>query len=219
MENLIFLEGKKGNKEYKIYEVYNHYVNDKTLVPFDIPYNILKLYKKYEYRDGDLYKITYYKKCTLIGFGEYVYEEPVVEEERHYIRENGYLLKREMFIRWYYIDGELDTENVKFLEKFYSESESLIAGKKRREFIINNIKINVLKFICYIENKPIIECEQACFPFLLSLIFEIESFLNGKNELLIERIQNETEQAWLDYIIPGMDITIRQYIINYLLIA
>jgi hypothetical protein len=188
--------------EYKIYKYTDITPEFYMITPVDVNYNILGLHKKRTVIKGELKTVEYY--------GEYdettnTYSDIVLKETRDYHRdENNLIIKRVLTIEWYYLD---DTKSpyTKNTIKYYSIDEKIKEGDRRRNNIISSLKLTLFGLL-----------GQANGYDLLSVLTqEMSLYRDGSKSPLITKLQN-IQKTYLDNMVPGTNIVIRDYIVNEL---
>ena len=164
-----------GTKKFKI--------NNSGESPERIDYDIMGFHKKRSFNaKGELYLIEYFK-----NFNGASYSDLAVKEERQYIRDptSGWVYMRIMTITWYLQD---DTPGyIKTSQKFYSMTESYDEGKSRRSNVINTTSIYLFGLIG----------EANAIDFLNYVTFDIDTYIKGSVQPLIDRVSNTDKNYML----------------------
>ena len=100
--------------------------------------------------------------------------------------------------------------------KFYAIEEAVAEGKRRRENIVNSLKFSTVALIAQTQQITIIAAEDAAKPFLRSIITDIDLFVAGDKDPLIDNITNNTTDSFLDDVIDENNTTIRMYLLGEL---
>lgn len=165
------------------YNKYNFKVNKSDDSPERIDYDIMGFQKKRSFNaKGELYLIEYYRE-----FDGANYYDLVVKEEREYVRDpaSGWVYMRILTITWYLED---DTPGyTKSSNKFYSMTESYDEGKTRRSNVINNTSIYLFGLIGEIN----------AIDFLNYVTSDIDTYIKGSVQLLIDKVNNTTKEYML----------------------
>lgn len=176
--------------------------------PFDYDYNILTLQKKRYFNKGELYKTEYYGEYN---FATDTYNNLVLTENRTFYRINEMVYKRIMDIYWYLNTGVSGA--TKQTEKYYTQSESLAVGDRRRRNCITNLKIDSIGLIMMASGVTQQQAEEIGWLFLQEFNDEINVYIEGVESPLMTALMTTTNHGWLDFEIPNTGgITVRMYL-------
>jgi hypothetical protein len=187
--------------------------------PDTIDYDIIGLYKRRVFVKGELLMVEYYGEYDIMTS---TYSERIIREIRTYQRFNGYLALRVMDIQWFDSDGAIcDTKQT---IKYYSAIESIQAGSRRRENLIEEVKIVTVGLIQMTEALTLPEAETIGKVILTILSDNIQLYVKGEEAPLLNQIMTMQDVEELDNIIPGTNqgsspgIKIREYMYSELII-
>ena len=213
----------------------------------------MKLHRVPFAENGELKTITYYKDVQLDKItGDKTYLNPCVYKTLEYVRVGGYLFNRTATLYWYDVDGEKDINNIKVMTTYYNNEEAIEGGKKQRNYIVNNLLINVVGLLMQTEGITIDEADEIGSAYVGFLGVNVDNYLKGYMTTLLEIVLTETDHktgityfypttcvhdnklykckdaatgefdadlwdmgcdfTWLNNVIPGSGITIRQYV-------
>jgi hypothetical protein len=157
------------NERYKI--------NNTIENPSNIDYNLFGFHKKRTIEFGELRKTEYYKDFDGVS-----YSDLILTEYREYFRdENGMCQYRQQRIEWCLTNNEVGL--IKSNTKYYTLMESIQEGVDRRTNCISNAKAYTLGMIG----------RDNSFDFLYTVKDEIEFFIDGNTQPLIDAIQASTK--------------------------
>ena len=212
MKYLNYYTRQEGEKYYLIYDYIKEGIHNIKSIPYEVDYNLLGLHKKRTFVKGELQKIEYFANYDP---STQTHSTLILREERSYIRNaDDYLDHRILTITWMFND---ETEGQqKQTTKFYAIEEAVAEGKRRRENIVNSLKFSTVALIAQTQQITIIAAEDAAKPFLRSIITDIDLFVAGDKDPLIDNITNNTTDSFLDDVIDENNTTIRMYLLGEL---
>ncbi len=210
-----------ANVEYRIYSYMYETWYNKTVVPYDKPYDILWLHEDPMYENGELMSVNYWGTYSEESW----FNDLVVKEENNLIRDdNGYIVQIETSIIWYTNSGVASQPKV--ITRRYTPMMATIAWEKRRSYVINEIKVSVVWLIAATELKTVPEAEVMWMVFMNKYTLEVQKYRDWDRFTLVgcftnHNITDNPEDAWLDNQtnVPnweGWTLSIREYMI-YLL--
>lgn len=178
----------------------------------EIDYTILPqaLHPVRTFDQGELVMVEWYTDDTLAT--------KVLKVEITYNRDAfGYVLDRVTTRTWINSDG---SENPKksVRAKHYDSVKQQSEIKKRRENNILNIQANTLSYMVATMTGTVTEILDQGRAFLAELDSEVDKYIKSGADDLRTAILNDTTEAWLDNIVPGDVITIRDYMTTELVI-
>lgn len=173
------------NSQYKI----NGSIGD----PSNIDYDLFGFHKKKTIEFGELRETQYYR-----NFDSTNYSDLILTEYREYFRdENGMCQYREQRIEWFLTNNEVGL--TKNSTKYYTLMESIQEGVDRRTNCISNAKAYTLETIG----------REDSFDFLYTVKDQIEFFIDGNTQPLIDAIQYSTKPYLNQTIKDGMIESLR----------
>ena len=214
---------------YRIYEYMNSDNRSKFLDWRVPPHNLdykrgltVKLVGDYKYDNkGNLSEVIYYKTANRVGLDVYSYEEPLIKYIGEYFYDSdGYTTHR--IIKRYWMDSRGEWSGInETTPKLYDRHHSRLVGIRRRKNLINQLVIEVGGLILMTSSlSSVEEAESLAIPFFNSINSELTIYyeggnksINGDNFPLYETILN-SDEVWLENIIPNTPLTIRHYILN-----
>ncbi len=215
-------------KKYKIYDfVFPHI---RTFIPFSIDYMKdvkVKFSRKNEFDQyGFLTKVTYYEletvtvdPVTLIRTVQY--DNEILKVEISYnVTDDGYVSYRDTK-RSYMLDTDLyEVEGEITKRKHYDTTQALKEGLRRRQNVIDILKLSVAGVIYLTEATlgnitNVIEAEQLGIPAFTELAIEVDNYVSGNTSAeMIAAINglSSVTYPWLDNVIPASGgATIKMY--------
>jgi hypothetical protein len=188
-------------KYYKIYDYIETKEYDPQKPPYELDYNILGLFKKRTFNQGELNTIEYYG-----SFDGANYDILVVKEERFYYRVSGWVVYRDATITWYWVDGTPGEQKVS--RKWYTQKEGVEEGITRRNNLLNQVKVDTIGIIAMVEQLPPLVAEEPAKMILRQLDTELGLYIEGDIMPVVNKIK-DMSSARLDYFVPGTGNTLR----------
>lgn len=152
-------------------------INNSYKSPENLDYDIRGFHKKRTIIKGELLVVEYYR-----NFDGTNYSDLIVKETRTYNRNGiGLVITRSLNIKWYLLDDTIGCE--KNTIKYYSSSESIDEGIVRRKNIFADAKTYLLETIG----------QAYSFDFLLSVKTQMDYYIEGYKQPLIDAVNNSTK--------------------------
>lgn len=204
-------------KEYKIWDFVN-YAQGKHEDPSDINFSILPLAVKKTYIRGELDIIEYFGSATVDATGSVSYSDPVLKTTWVYTRDPlGYPVYAEEKAQWYYHDDTLGI-HTKLIPHYYDGVDKIQEGMKRRGTLIDGLLIPVSEILIMIEtinqrmaqgdpdlNLTLAQIDaeiQKGRDFMTAYEDEISSFVRHADDLILSKVSEDADHAFLDLDIP-----------------
>ena len=171
-------------------------------------YDILGFKKERIFNHGELSAVNYRATRTeQNGYSDLIIRENIVYNRDIY----WYISTRDKTITWI---NENDTDGYTITTvKKYTMAEAGKAWEQARANVLSEMKIATVGLIAQTEQIDISTAEQIGMPFLMGITTQIDLFIQGVRQPIIDAISNDTTYTWLDNDIGGM--TIRQYLIAW----
>ena len=152
-------------------------INNSYKSPENLDYDLRGFHKKRTIVKGELISVEYYR-----NFDGTNYSDLIVQETRIYNRnEIGLIQTRNMNVKWYLLDNTIGCE--KNTIKYYSPNESIDEGIVRRKNIFADAKTYLLGTIG----------QTYAFDFLLSVKPQMDYYIEGYKQPLIDAVNNSTK--------------------------
>lgn len=152
-------------------------LNDSYRSPENLDYDIRGFHKKRTIVKGELLIVEYYR-----NFDGTTYSDLIVQETRTYNRNGiGLVQTRNLNIKWYLKDNSIGCE--KNTIKYYTSSEAIDEGIIRRKNIFADAKTHLLETIG----------QTYAFDFLLSVKTQMDYYIEGYKQPLIDAVNNSTK--------------------------
>ncbi len=200
---------------------YNNY----SLTPKSVDYIKdveIRFARKETFNRGFLTNVEYYESSSLDIYGNLVFENPILNVNvTYHIDSNDYVTYRETKRKWKLNNGLYSTD-IKTTIKYYSGVMAREEAIQRRNNIINQLIIDVVKIVYgyYYLTYSIHDVELLIMPLLDSLKMEVDKYIKGNIQPLITGISTASvvTYTWLTIIVTGTT-TLQDYIENKLLEA
>ena len=207
-------------KDLKIYR-YCEPQDDMHIPPMGLSYKTglsIRLQSDVKMRRGEVYQVRKCVSATETPLG-YVFSDPIVVEDITYERDAvGNAKKQTKVISWIQEDGN-PSPITKTLEKFYSVSESINEGQRRRKNIVDYLKGATIHLLMQTElpkGKTAEEVMGMGREFVAKHEADINTFIDTSVPALFMNVQADTT-TWLDNLVPNGDgATIRLFFLSEL---
>lgn len=162
-------------------------INNSTISPYKIDYDILGLNKKRTFVKGELIKTEYYKNYI---FSSDTYSDLVVSEFREYIRDSiGIVKYRNQTSNWILNDNSTGL-TLSFI-KYYSPEQTIQEGIDRRNNMLSFAKTSLLSDLKNSVGEP--TNQTYAFDLLLSVKTQMDYFQQGYTQPLRDAISASTK--------------------------
>lgn len=190
-------------------------LSDQTTNDFrEIDYTILPnaLHPVRTFNQGELVLVEWYTDDTLTT--------KVLKVDIVYTRDAfGYVTSRVTTRTWFNDDGS-ENPSKSIRVKQYDEVKKQSEIKTRRENNILAVQSQVLTYMVLtgVGGDPLVALSTGR-AFIESLDAEVDKYIKSGSSQLVDAVNNNTTDTWLDNIVPGDVITIRDYMVAELTIA
>ena len=209
---------------YRIYNYMRGRYEDEEALPFDVDFKTdldITLYKvPAPLNNGEPTEIIYYSDYTMTV--------PVCKLEYEFLRFHkdnfgeaqlhGFIKQLILKLKWYKNNGEL-SEEYKDLGMIYNPSihleKMMEEGVLKRSLIYRDLKSKVMGMLqmAFAGQMSADEAKQIGVTFVEENHTSFDNYIDTYNKNIIEDIQNNTSDAWLDIVIDSPSgLTIRNYI-------
>lgn len=173
----------------------------------EIDYTILPIHLHAErtFDKGELQAVTWYTDNTLTT--------PVLKVDIVYFRDTFDFPTHRVTTRtWYNEDGSLNP-NTSVRTKYYDTVSQQGEVKKRRENNILNMQAQTLSYMVITEGGDPLAVLALGKAYMDTVDTEINKYIKSGSTALSDAIVNNITEAWMDNIVPGDVITIRDYML------
>lgn len=217
-----------GNDEYVIYDLlpddspWQHL--DQRYLPCDIDFKTAlttKLFPDWKKEKGAPTQVIYYRDSILLGQGNQSFSSPVVKIDFTFIRDSITLVQKKIRkIYWMDRSGNWSTD-YKLMIEHPTKEQQIEEAEQRRKNIISALKVDTIGLLMYtgdgVTANPMTEEAAADLGrvFLSQYKPEIIDYIDEATDSFLNATQSASivDYPWLENIVPGVGITIRQYII------
>ena len=193
--------------------------SDEDQIPYDLDFKTgltTRLHPNRIFEKGVLVETCYHSDASHNPDGTIDFGEPVVRETFEYLRDaQTFAQQRTQSIEWFLDSGEVGPDK-KILTKLYTRVEGIQEGVRRRNNVIDQLKIDLigLLVISGVAASPseAIALGQGFFTQNAGLI---QLYLEISDPRLSQSVETDQNVDWLDRLTP-FEITFRSFIIDAL---
>lgn len=214
---------------FKLYQYINpdmtHTNYNPTIPPYSIDYKAglsKRLHQKLTFKKGFLVECEYFSNCEIqtdpvTGINNYVYSDPILKCNMIYTVGTSNYVSHRYVNRTYQTYDNTYTTDTKTTYKIYNALTARNEGIRRRTNITNEIVVNVAGLLLLTGNASnITEAETLAIPMLSDITLNLNKYINGDTEPLIDQTE-VISYSWLDDIInTSTSTTIRLYMLSKL---
>lgn len=177
----------------------------------------IRLAPKIDNDRGVVTRRTFYREATISETtGMEVFDDPIVMENYEYVRDSdNFALYRDCIITWFNEDG---TENpaTKIRRKTYSPVARVQESARRRNNVIDNLKITLIGMVAQTEQVVVQEAITLAQALFVEQQSNIVTYIEAGTDFLLNYVISATNYPWMDNAINAEGVTIRDYIISQL---